>query len=136
MSDKYNEIRRSKYKNAEKYKSLVLVRSSDITIPNATSNILRELGQSEKILIQDSTRDGSVTQVISFMNGPVSEMISDKKSKTFKLIDGKDRKESIDIVYQSILQRKPTLQERSNIEAYNIEDIMWALINSHEFKFN
>jgi len=136
MSDKYNEIRRSKYKNAEKYKSLVLVRSSDITIPNATSNILRELGQSEKILIQDSTRDGSVTQVISFMNGPVSEMISDKKSKMFKLIDGKDRKESIDIVYQSILQRKPTLQERSNIEAYNIEDIMWALINSHEFKFN
>jgi hypothetical protein len=70
------------------------------------------------------------------MNGPVSEMISDKKSKMFKLIDGKDRKESIDIVYQSILQRKPTLQERSNIEAYNIEDIMWALINSHEFKFN
>jgi len=136
MSDKYNEIRRSKYKNAEKYKSLVLVRSSDITIPNATSNILRELGQSEKILIQDSTRDGSVTQVISFMNGPVSEMLSDKKSKMSKLIDGKDKKESIDIVYQSILQRKPTLQERSNIEAYNIEDIMWALINSHEFKFN
>lgn len=136
MSDHYNEIRRSKYKDSIKYKSLVITRASDITIPNATSNVLRELGQSERILIQDSTRDGSVTQIISFMNGPVSEMIIDKQSKLYTHIDGKDNREAVDIVYQSILQRKPSLDERSIIEKYDIKDIIWALINSHEFKFN
>jgi len=136
MSDRYNQIRRSKYQDSIKYKSLIVTRASDITIPNATSSVLRELGQSERILIQDSTRDGSVTQIISFMNGPVSEMISHKESRLYKLTEGKDKKEAVDIAYQSILQRKPSLQERGIIEEYDLKDIIWALINSHEFKFN
>ena len=136
MYDDYNEIRRAKYKDGIKYKSLIVTRASDITIPNATSSVLRELGQSERILIQDSTRDGSVTQVISLMNGPISEMISDEQSKLSKIIKGKDKSEAIDIIYQSIVQRKPSLQERAIIESFDVKDIIWALINSHEFKFN
>jgi hypothetical protein len=70
------------------------------------------------------------------MNGPVSEMISHKESRLYKLTEGRDKKEAVDIAYQSILQRKPSLQERSIIEEYDFKDIVWALINSHEFKFN
>ena len=132
----YNEVRRAKYKSAQTSQGLTLIRSSEITIPNNTTNILRELGQSERILIQDSNREGSVTQSIMFMNGPVSSIVTDKNSSIMKKIDNKEIKSSIDLLFQAILQRSPSIQERDMFIPYSKEDLIWALINSHEFKFN
>lgn len=136
MVDEYNKIRGSKYESAKKMHGLVLVRSSEITIPNNTTNILRELGQSERILIQDSTRDGSVTQSIMFMNGPISNISTDKDAAIMKELESKDQKDIVDIIFKAILQRLPSLQERSLFVGYSKEDLIWALTNSHEFKFN
>lgn len=136
MIDTYNKIRSAKYETAQKSNGLVLIRASEITIPNATTNILRELGQSERLLIQDSTREGSVTQSIMFMNGPISSITSDKNSALMKSIQGKESKDVVDIVFKSILQRLPSIQERDLFLQYPKEDLIWALTNSHEFKFN
>lgn len=132
----YNKIRSSKYESALKAQGLTLVRAADITIPNGTTNILRELGQSERILIQDSTREGSVTQSIMFMNGPVSNIATDKTSSIMKQIDGSEPRTATDMIFEAILQRAPSMQERDLFLQYSKEDLIWSLINSHEFKFN
>jgi hypothetical protein len=136
MVETYNKIRGTKYETAQKSNGLVLIRASEITIPNATTNILRELGQSERILIQDSTREGSVTQSIMFMNGPISSITTDPNSALIKSVQGKEAKDIIDIAFKSILQRLPSIQERDLFIQYPKEDLIWALTNSHEFKFN
>lgn len=136
MVETFNKQRGAKYEKAQKAHGLILVRSSDITIPNSTTNILRELGQSERILIQDSTRDGSVTQSIMFMNGPVTNIVTDKTSSIIKHLEGKEQKEVVEIAFKSVLQRSPSIQEKQIFAEYPKEDLIWALLNSHEFKFN
>ena len=136
MVDNFNKIRASKYESAQKAHGLVLVRASDITIPNGTTNILRELGQSERILIQDSTREGSITQAIMFMNGPVANIAIDKTSSIMKSLEGKEPKDAVEIAFRATLQRSPSIQERDLFITYSKEDLIWALTNSHEFKFN
>jgi hypothetical protein len=136
MVDEYNKIRSAKYESAQKLHSFTLVRSSDITIGNSTTNILRELGQSERILIQDSTREGSVTQSIMFMNGPVASLTTDKTAFIMKALEGKSPKDMVDIAFIATLQRLPSIQERDLFTTHSKEDLIWALTNSHEFKFN
>lgn len=131
--EQYNELRRVKYKDIKTLQGVQLIRASEVTIPTNTTNILRELGQSERILIQDSTRDGSVTQSLVFTNGPISKIITDKQSTFFKKIE--EEQDHIEYAFKAILQRRPTMQEKDLLKLASKEDIVWSIINMHEFKF-
>lgn len=132
----YNKAIRNKYDKAPKYKNFVLVRASEINDTSQMNTILEQLGRSDRELIQTSSLEGSVTQVISFMNGQLAEVATNKDTHLAKLIAGKSPTESIEIIFKGVLSRKPTLEEKSTFAGVQDDDIIWALVNSSEFKFN
>jgi hypothetical protein len=135
---KYSELNKNRFFDTKKYKQFVMVRAAeinDVSSPNA--NLLKMFGRSDRELIGASSTEGSVTQVISFMNGPFTEIVLDKESqlmKDLKTITSKSAQ--TDYVFKAILQRQPALTERAFFDKYSIDDLIWALLNSQEAKFN
>jgi hypothetical protein len=130
-----NDILRSKYEAAKRIKGLSLVRASEINDLNQMNTILGQLGRSDRELIQTSSLDGSVTQVISFMNGQMAELAINKETQLFSDLNGKSPTDKIEIIFKSVLARKPTMQEKATFAGLGDDDIVWALLNSSEFKF-
>ena len=134
--EEYQKIMRTKYDGAPKYRNYVLVRASEVNDGNPVNTILEQLGRSDRELIDTSSREGSVSQVISFMNGQLADVAISKETHLTKNITGKSPADKIEIIFKSILARKPTLQEKSTFAGVQDDDIIWALVNSSEFKFN
>ena len=134
--DEYQKIIRSKYDAAPKVRNFVLVRASEVNDNNPVNTILEQLGRSDRELIDTSSREGSVTQVISFMNGQLAEIAVNKDTYLAKSVAGKDPSQTIEIIFKSILARTPTIDEKSKFIGVQDDDIIWALVNSSEFKFN
>lgn len=134
--DEYQKIIRSKYDMATKVRNFTLVRASEVNDNNSVNTILEQLGRSDRELIDTSSREGSVTQVISFMNGQLAEIAVNKDTYLAKSVAGKDPSQTIDIIFKSILARTSTIDEKSKFIGVQDDDIIWALVNSSEFKFN
>lgn len=134
--EEYQKIMRTKYDKAPKCRNYVLVRASEVNDNNPVNTILEQLGRSDRELIDTSSREGSVSQVISFMNGQLSDVAISKETYLNKNIAGKSLAEKTEIIFKSILARKPTLQEKATFAGVQDDDIIWALVNSSEFKFN
>lgn len=134
--EEYNKALGKRYENAPRYKNFVLVRASEINERGAMSTILEQLGRSDRELIQTSSLEGSVTQVISFMNGQLADVATNKDSFLAKTIQLKSPSERLESIYKGILSRRPTLEEKATFTGVQDDDIIWALINSSEFKFN
>lgn len=134
--EEYQKIMRTKYDKAPKYRNYVLVRASEVNDNNPVNTILEQLGRSDRELIDTSSREGSVSQVISFMNGQLADVAISKETYLTKNIAGKTPAEKTEIIFKSILARKPTLQEKATFAGAQDDDIIWALVNSSEFKFN
>lgn len=132
----YQKNIRSKYETASKYRNYVLVRASEVNDNNPVNTILEQLGRGDRELIDSSSREGSVTQVISFVNGQLADVAVNKDTMLARTIAGKSPAETIDIIFKSVLSRKPTITEKSTFAGCQDDDIIWALINSSEFKFN
>lgn len=134
--EKYNQIMREKYSLAPKIANIVVARASEINDSNQTNTILSQLGRSDRELIQTSSLEGSVTQVISFMNGQLATIATNKQTALINSLAGKSPSEKMEIIYKSILSRKPTLAEKAAFSGANDDDVIWALLNSTEFKFS
>lgn len=135
-NEEYQKIMRSKYETAPKYRNYPLVRASEVNDTSPVNTILEQLGRGDRELIDTSSREGSVTQVISFMNGQLAEVAVNKDTHLAKTIAGKSPADAIEIIFKSVLSRKPTMQEKSKFAGVQSDDIIWALVNSSEFKFN
>jgi hypothetical protein len=135
-NDEYQKVIRLKYETAPKYRNYPLVRASEVNDNNPVNTILEQLGRGDRELIDTSSREGSVTQVISFMNGQLAEVAVNKDTYLAKNIAGKPPADTIEIIFKSVLSRKPTLEEKSKFAGVQDDDIIWALINCSEFKFN
>ena len=134
--EKYNQIMRAKYSSAPKISNIFVARASEINDSNQSNSILSQLGRSDRELIQTSSLEGSVTQVISFMNGQLASLATNKETSLMKTLAGKAPAEKVEIIYKSILARKPTLSEKTTFQSSNDDDVIWALLNSTEFKFS
>jgi hypothetical protein len=135
-NEEYQKIMRSKYEIAPKYRNYPLVRSSEVNDNSPVNTILEQLGRSDRELIDTSSREGSVTQVISFMNGQLAEVAVNKETHLAKTIAGKSPTDTIEIIFKSVLSRRPTIDEKNKFVGVQDDDIIWALVNSSEFKFN
>lgn len=135
-NEQYQKIMRSKYETAPKYRNYPLVRASEINDNSPVNTILEQLGRGDRELIDTSSREGSVTQVISFMNGQLAEVAVNKDTYLAKNIAGKPPGDTIEIIFKSVLSRKPTMEEKSKFLGVQDDDIIWVLVNSSEFKFN
>jgi hypothetical protein len=102
---------------------------------------LRLFGQSDRLVADSNTTDGSVPQALMMMNGPIGQLIADPDSAALVAAGGaKTRDEQIDSLYLSFLARKPTITERGNAEkamesGLGLADVAWSLLNTREFLF-
>ena len=145
--DKMKELsgQRTK-KNREKdhrYKGLLLVRASELPLPAPADHFLRQFGQSDRELIQGSSTDGSVPQVLQMFNGPITHMLLESGSLMHSNVVKKTSLESrVDVIFKSILSRRPTAADMkialSEIKAKGpagYGNVIWALVNTREFLF-
>ena len=120
---------------------LLLARASELPQPAPESHFLRLFGQSDRLVADSNTTDGSVPQALMMMNGPIGQLIADANSAAIVAANsGKSKDEQVDSLYLSFLARKPSLTERNaSAKALDgglaLSDVAWTLLNSREFLF-
>ena len=121
-----------------------LARASELPSPAPAGHLLRQLGQSDKEEIEGSHADATVPQVLTLLNGFVDEtLLKNANAPVMKAALGKARDgEAITSVYLAVLARKPSSSEmamwkkdfRRDADTA-LDDLVWTLTNSHEFRF-
>ena len=120
------------------------VRASELSSPVQNGHLVREFGGSDREQIENSHKQASVTQVLNLLNGYVEEKILKKKDAIVlnNVKNAGSKEDQIETAFLSILNRKPDAKETRNIkEALQksgdnfYKDIVWVLVNSHEFLF-
>lgn len=135
MITSLGEVQNKKYYGVKKFKQYNLIRASETNDNSADESILKTLGRSDRELISTSSKEGSVTQVISLVNGQLVELANMKDSSLNNNLKGKSEADKLEIVFKSILSRKPTIMEKSLFAKSSDEDLIWALVNTQEFRF-
>lgn len=120
-----------------------LKRASELSSPAPPGHFLREFGQSDRQQIENANTEPAVTQVLSMMNGFIDKSISkDQNTVLMTNVLKANRSDVIDVIYLTMLSRRPTGKElrtwapdfnRDALPAYN--DLIWMLANSNEFIF-
>lgn len=125
------------------YDGMVLRRAAEIEQPAPGGHFLAEFGQSTRVIIDGGSKVGSVPQVLMMMNGKAQQMLTSKDSLIFRTMDKVNSpSDKVEAVFLSILNRRPTLQEK-DIAKRGLEsagddgfsNLIWALINTREFMF-
>jgi hypothetical protein len=120
------------------------VRASEIGSPAPNGHLIREFGGSSRDQIENSHKQASVTQVLNLLNGYVEQRILMKKDAlVLNTVKNAGSKESqIETAFMAVLNRKPDAKEmRSVKDALQksgdnfYKDVVWVLVNSHEFLF-
>ncbi len=123
-----------------------MIRASEMRLPSGVGSFLYQFGQSDKKFIENSNTDGTIPQVMTLLNGSLTNQIMTNNSKSLvKLAQAEDsHDEGIDVVFLSILSRRPRGQDRDFAEtlvrggqggAADYTDLVWALLNTREFMF-
>ena len=89
---------------------------------------LKEFGASERVLLDTSSNLGTVTQLLTLMNSPIIQVVTDSKSQVMKSGDK-------NTIFASMMTRPAGIFEKSFIETTSKEDLAWILLNSREFLF-
>lgn len=119
---------------------LILARASEMPQPAPETHFLRLFGQSDRLVSDTNTTDGSVPQMLQLMNGPVQEVISGGSTALAAAMKAATPAEQVASLYLSFLSRQPNAQESVKSVAalgngLTISDIAWVLLNSREFLF-
>lgn len=137
---------RDKEAGKKKINGPLMVRASELPQPSPAGSFLYSFGQSDKRFIENGSVDGSIPQVMLLLNGSLTNQIMTGKSlavSSSAQAEG-DHDEGIDTVFLSILNRRPRPQERDAMEklvrggkseSADYSDLIWTLLNSHEFMF-
>lgn len=121
----------------------VMVRAADVRSPAPLGHFLREFGQSDRELIENSNKEATVGQALMMLNGEQFEdMLNPFTVLARALSRAKSTEQAVDTLYLSLLSRKATAEEKKLvgplIEAGGGEgkaDALWALINTKQFLF-
>lgn len=120
---------------------LLLARASELPQPAPDTHFLRLFGESDRLVADSSSTDGSVPQALMLMNGPVAKLVSDSNCAAVKTAaSAGDQAAQLRSLYLSFLSREPNPNEISPAaEAFKsgltLSDLAWALLNSREFLF-
>jgi hypothetical protein len=141
-SGKNNESYNRKGTPTRDAKSL---RAAEVGDPAPRGHIILQFGGSPRDQIQVSHKEAAVNQVLAMINGYAETyLVNNKKSVTMnKIAEESSMEDKINTAFLAILQRKPNTREltdfkdmikKLNVDDYH-KDIVWALLNSHEFMF-
>ena len=120
------------------------VRASEIGSPAPVGHFIREFGGADREQIENSHKQAAVTQVLNLLNGYVeTKIFKNKESIVMKNVNkGGSMEEKIELAFRTILNRKPNTAEFRDFKDAikktgdsGYKDLVWVLINSHEFMF-
>ena len=119
---------------------LVLARASELPQPAPENHFLRLFGQSDRLVSDTNTTDGSVPQMLQLMNGPVQEVITGSSTALAAAAKAATPAEKVASLSLSFLGRQPTPAESEKFVAalnggLSVRDVAWVLLNSREFLF-
>ncbi len=131
------------------YKGVELLRASELPQPLPDDHFLRQFGQSDRDITLDSHTDGTVPQLLTMFNGPVTHMMLEPGSVIVdEVMDKKGLDDRVDVMFLSILNRYPTDNERlvamreirrtlrdKQYQYAGHGNVLWALLNTREFLF-
>ncbi len=125
------------------YKGQELLRASELPQPLPEGHFLRQFGQSDRQMIDDSHTDGTVPQLLTMFNGPVTHMMLEQGSVIYnEVMAEKSTDAQIDNIFMSLLNRHPRLHEKTAVQkelkaagAAGYGNVIWALLNTREFLF-
>jgi hypothetical protein len=120
-----------------------LGRASELPQPLPDDHFLRQFGQSDRQIIADGNTDGTVPQILTMFNGPVTHMMLEYGSVIYNEVTAsKTGEEAVEVIFMSILNRPPTsrdqtlaLKEIKANKTAGIGNVIWALLNTREFLF-
>lgn len=118
-------------------------RASELPSPAPGGHFLREFGQSNREIIENSTSEATVSQALNLMNGALFDKIMMEKTQMMRRFYGASNDEGrMNAIYYSLFARKPTDAEKAlvleTIAAKGKDgwkNVIWALLNTREFVF-
>ena len=125
------------------YDGKISLRASETKSPSREGTLLHTFGSSSREVIDDTLRDATIPQALRLMNDFNTLKLS--RLAFYKDIENAaDLATKITIIYQAVLVRTPSEAELSLMTAHvesigqeaGLDEVLWALINSSEFKFN
>jgi len=126
------------------YRGLELVRASELPAPLPLGHFLRQFGQSDRETIEGGRTVATVPQILAMFNGPVTHAMLEKGSVIYDEVTSHAPREAIDVVFLSVLSRRPNAEERklavqeimsADDRATGCGNVIWALLNTREFFF-
>ncbi len=120
-----------------------MLRASDLTSPAPGGHFLREFGQSDRELVENSSDQAAVTQSLALLNGPALSAITNRYSVLSRDMRGEKFEDRLDTIYLTMLNRRPLDEERrifkkawqTEPESGSTSGIVWTLLNTREFLF-
>lgn len=138
-----DEKERSSLKAWENFRDQYMVRAADIRSPAPNGHFLREFGQSDRELVQNSSDEATVGQALMLLNGKTFTQLMNPYtmiSRALRRAETPD--EAIDTIYLALMSRKATDEEktllRPVVEDKGITgkgDAFWAVLNTRQFFF-
>jgi len=123
---------------------LGIARASELPSPADPNHFLQKFGQSDRISIDGATNEGSLTQTLQMLNGATQTIVANPKDTAIrKIIQGPGSNEDKGaLLFQSVLTRQPTAQERAlctkelnDRKGKGLANIVSALVCTPEFLF-
>jgi hypothetical protein len=120
-----------------------LVRASEIRSPALPGHFLRRFGQSDREVIDNTSVEATVPQILTLLNGRLSKTLVNENSVLVRHVNStKSARKKLQIIFQSILSRRSTASEMS-VAMQEVQkngdqgfgNVVWALINTREFMF-
>jgi hypothetical protein len=121
-----------------------LERASDVQQPAPPGHFLREFGQSDREQIAASHTESTIPQALSLLNGFVDKSVLPNAKSAVRLsaAAAKTSPEKVQAVFRGILSRDPSEKEGKawspDVEKRGdaaLRDLIWTLVNTHEFMF-
>lgn len=118
-------------------------RASELVQPAPADHFLREFGQSDRELVENSNDEASITQALAMLNGPVLSAVTNRYSVLMRDMRGERFEDRLDTIYLTMLSRRPTEEEKGifreawavDPESGTVPGIVWTLLNTRQFLF-
>lgn len=125
------------------YKGQLLARASELPQPLPDGHFLRQFGQSDRQIIAAGNTEGTVPQILTMFNGPVTHMMLENGSVLYnEVTDCKNAEDAVEVIFLSILNRPPYSRDKAlakkeiaQNKSAGIGNVIWALLNTREFLF-
>jgi len=119
-------------------------RASELSAPAPDGHFLRNFGQSDRTLIEASHDDANVPQILNLLNGFVEERLLNQTQAVLRreMIRARLPAKQISTAYIGVLAREPESEEMAMWlrlmradPRQGTQDLIWTLLNTHEFLF-